>query len=456
VLTVLALVLCSSIARGFDSEVLLVDVEGPIGPAAAEHVRGALDEAREHDMPAVVLRIDTPGGLDTSMRDIVRDIVASPVPVVGYVAPSGARAASAGTYILMATHVAAMAPATTLGAATPVRIGGPPSPASDPGGDDAPTSPDAMERKVVEDARAYMRGLANLRGRNADWVEKAVVEGASATASEALRDGVIELVVDDLDELLQRVDGRRVDVMGVTVTLRTAGVPIRVHEASWRNRLLSIIGDPNVAYLLLMLGMYGLLFELANPGLLVPGIVGAICLVLALFALATLPVNWAGLALIVLGVGLMIAEVFVSSVGVLGLGGVASFIVGSIILLDTRSEFFQLSLGLVIGIAVASAVIFIGIIGLALKARRGKVVSGREELAGALAVALEPFDEAGQVRVHGEIWHARTEMPIAEGQHLRVRAIDGLTLEVEPAPDLERTGDDSLHTTSEQDQETRT
>ena len=455
-LVVLSLVLSSSLARAVaGDEILLVDVVGPIGPATAEHVRGALGEAREQGAHAVILRIDTPGGLDTSMRDIIRQIVGSPVPVVGYVSPSGARAASAGTYILMATHVAAMAPATTLGAATPVQIGGP-SPTPEPAGEDgAPSPPDAMERKVVEDARAYMRGLAKLRGRNADWAERAVVEGVSATASEALRDDVIDLVAGDLDDLLARIDGVEVDVLGQASILRTTGIPVRAYEATWRNRLLSILADPNVAYLLLMLGVYGLLFELANPGLLVPGIIGAICLVLALFALATLPVNWAGLALILLGIGLMIAEVFVSSVGVLGVGGVAAFIVGSIILMDTRSEYFQLSLGLVIGIAIASAIIFIGIIGLALKARRGKVVSGREELVGALAVALEPFEQRGRVRLHGEIWQARTDEPVAEGQRLRVRAAEHLVVEVEPAPDLDVTADDSLHTTSEEDKETR-
>ena len=444
-LVVLLALVSSSVARALSPEVLLVDIDGPIGPATAEHVRDALSDAREQDAAAVLLRIDTPGGLDTSTREIVRDIVASPVPVVGYVAPSGARAASAGTYILMATHVAAMAPATTLGAATPVQLGGGPTPEGES---------DAMERKIVEDARAYMRGLANLRGRNVQWADEAVVEGASATASEAVRDGVVELRANDVEEVLERIDGRRVDVLGVPVTLRTADASVRVHEASWRNRLLAIIGDPNVAYLLLMLGVYGLLFELASPGLFMPGIVGAICLVLALFALATLPLNWAGLALILLGVGLMIAEVFVTSMGVLGIGGVAAFVAGSIILFDTGSEYFQLSLGLVIGIAVASAIIFIGVLRLALRARRRKVVSGREELIGAPAVALEPFDEAGRVRMHGEIWHAHTEHPVLEGDHLRVRALDGLTLHVEPADLAGRTLDDSLYTTAEDNRET--
>jgi membrane-bound serine protease (ClpP class) len=452
-LVALALALWSSLALALATdEVLLVDVDGPIGPAAAEHVRSALDEAAQQGAPAVLLRIDTPGGLDTSMRHIVREIVASPVPVIGYVAPSGARAASAGTYIMMATHVAAMAPATTLGAATPVAIGGP-SPA--PEGDAEPATPDAMERKIVEDARAYMRGLANLRGRNAQWADRAVLEGASATASEAVRDNVVDLVADDIDELLRATDGRTVDVLGLEVTLRTAGLAVTAYEASWRIRLLSIIGDPNVAYLLLMLGMYGLLFELANPGLFVPGIVGAICLILALFALATLPVNWAGLALILLGVGLMVAEVFVSSVGVLGVGGVAAFVVGSIILMDTDSEFFQLSIGLVIGITIASALIFIGVVRLVLKSRRGRVVSGREELAGSLGEALETFDQTGRVRTHGEIWQAHTETPVREGQRVRIRAARGLTLEVEPAPELDITHDDSLHTTSERSEEIR-
>jgi membrane-bound serine protease (ClpP class) len=437
-------------------EVLLVDIEGPIGPATAEHVQSALQQAHEQDAAAVLLRLDTPGGLDTSMRDVIREIVASSVPVVGYVAPSGARAASAGTYIMMATHVAAMAPATTLGAATPVRIGGPTPGGAEPEGDEAAPAPDAMERKIIEDARAYIRGLANLRGRNAEWAERAVVEGASLTASEAAQQNVVDLVADDIDDLLETIDGRTVDVLGVDVTLSTAGVVVTPYEASWRIRLLSIIGDPNVAYLLLMLGLYGLVFELANPGLFVPGVVGAICLILALFALATLPVNWAGLALILLGVGLMIAEVFVSSVGVLGVGGVAAFIVGSIILMDTGSEFFQLSLGLVIGIAVASAVIFIGVVRLVLRARRGRVVSGREELVGAIAVALEDFDETGRVRVHGEDWRAHTDTPVRKGTRVRVRSARGLTLDVELDEELETTADESLHTTSEVNREIRT
>jgi membrane-bound serine protease (ClpP class) len=446
----LAWLLASPLARAVAvDEVLLVDIEGPIGPATAEHVRSALEEAREREAPAVLLRIDTPGGLDTSMRDVIREVVASPVAVVGYVAPSGARAASAGTYIMMATHVAAMAPATTLGAATPVRIGGPA-----PEGDE-PATPDAMERKIVEDARAYMRGLANLRGRNAEWAERAVVEGASLTASEAASEGVIELVAADIEELLEAIDGRTVEVLGRDVVLATAGRSLERYEASWRIRLLSIIGDPNVAYLLLMLGVYGLILELTNPGLFVPGIAGAICLILALFALATLPVNWAGLALILLGIGLMVAEVFVSSVGVLGVGGVAAFVVGSIILMDTGSEFFQLSLGLVIGVAAATAIILIGVLRLVLRSRRRRVVSGREELVGASGVALESFAESGRVRAHGEIWQASTQIPVEKGQRVRIRAAHGLRLAIEPAPELDVTADESLLITSEEEKEIR-
>jgi membrane-bound serine protease (ClpP class) len=427
-------------------EVLLVDVEGPIGPATAEHVGSAIEHARAREAPAVLLRIDTPGGLDPSMREIIREIVGSPVPVVGYVAPSGARAASAGTYIMYATHVSAMAPATTLGSATPVPLGAAPSPdAGEP--DDTGASGD-LERKIIEDARAYIRGLANLRGRNATWAERAVLEGVSLTASEAVRMNVVDLLADDVDDLLRSIDGRTVDVLGTETTLATASVTVTPYEASFRIRLLSIIGDPNVAYLLLMIGLYGLIFELASPGLLFPGILGAICLVLALFALATLPVNWAGLALILLGVGLMVAEVFVASVGILGIGGVLAFIVGSIILIDTGSEFFQLSLGLVLGIAIASAAMFVGVVGLALRTRRAKVTSGREQLVGAQAVALESFDRLGQVRLHGEIWQAQTDTPVTKGERLRVRALRGLTVDVEPWDGTPRRPPDS-HPTKE-------
>jgi membrane-bound serine protease (ClpP class) len=384
----------------------------------------------------VVIRLDTPGGLDSAMRDIIQDITRSSVPVASYVTPSGARAASAGTYILYASHIAAMAPGTNLGAATPVQIGGfsPSEPKQTPKsqGAAAPDNASAMRHKVVNDAVAYIRSLAELRGRNADWAEKAVREGASLPAREALSLGVIDMIASGMPDLLQQLEGREVEVLGHKRTLHVAGLPVRARDPDWRNRLLSVITDPNVAYILMLIGIYGLIFEFSNPGTIVPGTVGAIALLLALYAFQLLPINYAGVGLILLGVALMVGEAFQPSFGMLGIGGVIAFVFGSIILIDTDTPGFGIDISVIATFALLSVLIFIFVIGMAIKARRKKVVSGREELLGGEATVVNDFQQQGTVAIHSEHWQARSNIPLSKGQLVRVTGMKGLTLEVEP------------------------
>ena len=430
--------LCNPAAEQRSAVVL--DVQGAVGPATGDYIHRGIEQAVVRHAELIILRMDTPGGLDSSMRDIIQDILVSPIPVVAYVAPSGARAASAGTYILYASHVAAMAPGTNLGAATPVEIGGiqPDVPGGKGKGGEGsgngagPGSQDAMARKQINDAAAYIRGLAQLRGRNAEWAELAVREAASLPAGEALDEGVIDLVAGDMDELLRQLQGRPVTLLGTTRVLETAGLRIETIEPDWRSRLLAVITDPNVAYVLMLIGIYGLFFEFANPGYVLPGVAGAICLVLALYAFQILPVNYAGLALLSLGILFMLAEAFVPSFGALGIGGVIGFVIGSVILFDQGAAGYAVSLPLILALSLASAGFFLFVVGAAVKARKRPVVSGREELLRARGEVLDDFAGKGRIRIHGEVWQAATRVPLKRGDRVRVTAVDGLVLSVEP------------------------
>jgi len=421
--------------------VLMVAAEGVIGPATVRHVESALDEAEKRGAAAVVLRLNTPGGLVDATRELITSILASDVPVIAYVAPSGAHAASAGTYLLYAAHVAAMAPGTNIGAATPIALGGTPGPAVEPAppgedGDktaDRKTNADALDLKGVNDAVAFLKSLAELRGRNAVWAEKAVREAATLTASEALAENVVEVVARTTPELLAAVHGRSVNMGTYALTLNTANAAIEEIEPSFLTRVLILLANPNIAFLLMMIGVYGLILEFYNPGYIAPGVLGAIALILGLYALNQLPLDFAGLVLILLGVGFMVAEAFTPTFGVLGIGGVVAFIFGAAMLIDTDAPEFQLSWTVILGTAALSAAVFILFLGFIWKARRRPVASGAEPLIGAEAEVLEWGKGQGFVWVGGERWQAKGAAGAKPGDKVEIRKLEGLTLIVGPS-----------------------
>jgi membrane-bound serine protease (ClpP class) len=434
----LALAMLVAPAPAATERALLIDIDGAIGPPIADYIVRELDAARSDNVRLVILRMNTPGGLDTSMREIVSAILASPVPVSAYVAPNGARAASAGTYIAYASAIAAMAPGTNIGAATPVQLGGNPfAPGGEPeqkeqkqgeGKSDEPA--DTETRKVVNDAVAYIRSLAALNGRNAEWATQAVRSAASLPAAEALSLHVIDVVADDIPDLLRKIDGRTVTVAGKPMRLETANLEVAAAPPDWRTRLLALVTNPNVAFILMLIGVYGLIFEFLNPGAVAPGLVGAISLLVALYALAFLPINYAGAALLLFGVALMIAEAHFGAFGALGIGGIAAFVVGALMMFPARAPGATLSGGVVAGAAIGSAVLLLFVLAALLQSRRRPVVTGSEALIGAEGETVSWQGGEGRVRVKGEIWLARSEASLAAGNRVKIVGRDGLVLRV--------------------------
>lgn len=435
---------------------LLAAIEGPIGPATVHHVDNVVEAARERNAEILVLRLDTPGGLADAMREVIELILASPVPVAGYVAPPGAHAASAGTYILYATHIAAMAPGTNLGAATPVQIGGgiPGLPRREDGpkdeapGDDAPADGDAeeepprvpaggeaMSMKAVNDAVAFIRSLAELHGRNADWAEEAVREAASLSAQRALELGVVDLVADDVAALLAAVDGRTVTAGNVERTLATVGLPVEEIEVGVVTEVLAVLSNPNVAFILLMVGVYGLIFEFSQPGSIGPGVVGVICLVLGLYALNQLPLNYAGLALLVIGIAFMVAEAVTPTFGILGIGGLIAFIIGAAMLVDTEAPEYQLSWWVIGGTAAVTGTVLVLVLGYIWRVYWRMPKRDAAHMLGAHGEVIDWSGEEGHVWAESERWLARGEKDLAAGDAVRVREMEGLTLIVGRAGD---------------------
>lgn len=437
VLFLLSCVLSTSMAS-MPGDVWLLEIDGPIGPATADYVTRTIEEAGGSAAELLILQMNTPGGLDRAMREIVQAILASAVPVVCYVAPQGSRAASAGTYILYASHVAAMAPATNLGAATPIMIGTPAIPGSEPEtqpeDDDADTplrSINTMQTKMVNDAQAYIRSLAELRGRNADWAVRAVTEAATLTAEQALELNVIDLIAEDAPALIEALHQRSVTMAGGQRLLNTAGANLHSVEPGWRTEFLRMITNPSVAYLLLLIGIYGLVFEFSSPGMAGGGIIGGICLLIALYALQLLPISYSALALLLLGLSLMAAEAFSPSFGALGAGGIVAFVIGSVMLMDTDVPGFRIALPVILALTAVSAGVLIIALNLLLRSRKQPVVSGLSAMLGETAEVVDSSNEAVLVRLHGELWRVNCPGSLEVGDRVTIKNVSGLILDVE-------------------------
>lgn len=408
-------------------KVIQLDIDGAIGPATQDYIEEGIDYAHAKEASFVLLKMNTPGGFDTATRNIVKTIIASPLPIVTYVAPEGSRAASAGTYILYASHIAAMAPATHLGAATPIPID-PFAMGEQP--EKTPQVKTTTEKKALSDSLAYIKGLAQLRGRNVEWAEKMVSASESLQSNEALRFGVIDILALNRSDLFKQIDGRTVTVQSQPHVIKAQDVQVEPYERDWRLKFLEVITDPSIAYILLIIGMWGLFFEFVNPGFIFPGVTGAISLLVALYAFQLLPIDYTGLALIIIGIIFMAAEVFVTSYGILGIGGLVAFVVGSILLFDQKE--YAPPWAIIIGMSATSLAFFLVILSLVFRAQRRKVVSGKEALPSTHAIVQEAFKEHGWVRVEGELWKAKTKTPVHAGEKVRIIKCDGLELTIKP------------------------
>lgn len=428
------LLLSTSFFSSSANNAWVLDVKGPIGVATTEYIVSSIDLAHDADVSnkpvLIILKIDTPGGLDNAMRDIIKRILSSQIPIIGYVYPQGARAASAGTYILYATHIAAMSPATNLGAATPVQIALPDTPSVIDKQDDEATEGNAMERKIINDASAYIEGLADLRGRNREWASKAVLSGVSLSAKDALEANVINIVANTLDDLLKQLNGYALSINGQVLLLNTSDTRLIQVSANWRQRFLSVVGNPSIAYILMLAGIYGLIFEFSNPGGGILGLIGTVCILTALYGFQVIPINYAGLALILFGIGLMIAEAFSPSFGVLGIIGAVSLVIGSVILIDTPEPAFQIAWPIILSVTILSIGFVFLTFGMLIRSRQQKIVSGVETLLGQTAEIESIHEKTALARLQGELWQVEANVPLNIGDKVVVSSTNGTTLNV--------------------------